>query len=57
MGILSPDFTNGTCYYAYNQGAGSELVLRGNTGIADMPCCFAGDYCDYSSMCYDKDSK
>ncbi|ROW09171.1 hypothetical protein VPNG_05738 [Cytospora leucostoma] len=56
MGGLDPDIANGTCYYAYNEAAGSELVPCGNAGIADVPCCFAGDYCDSSNTCYDKDT-
>ncbi|ROW02967.1 hypothetical protein VSDG_01797 [Cytospora chrysosperma] len=53
---LNANIANGTCYIAYNQAAGSELVPCGNAGIADVPCCFGGDYCDSSNTCYDKDT-
>ncbi|KUI71191.1 hypothetical protein VM1G_06994 [Cytospora mali] len=53
---LNPDIANGTCYYAYNRAAGSELVPCGNSGIANVACCFGGDYCDSSSSCYDNDT-
>lgn len=36
MSTLNPDISNGTCYYAYNQAAGSELVPCGNAGITDV---------------------
>lgn len=57
MSTLNSDIANGTCYYAYNEAAGSELVPCGNAGIANVPCCFGGDYCDSSNTCYDKDSE
>lgn len=57
MASLDPNIANGTCYYAFDQAAGSELVPCGNDGIAHVPCCFAGDYCDADNTCYNNDSE
>lgn len=57
MSDLDPDIANGTCYYAYNEAAGDELVPCGNGGIDHVPCCFGGDYCDAESTCYDRSSE
>lgn len=57
MSDLDANIANGTCYIGYKQAAGDELVPCGNAGIANVPCCFGGDYCDSSNTCYDDDSK
>lgn len=57
MALLDSDVANGTCYYAFNKAAGSELVPCGNAGIANVACCFSGDYCDEENTCYNSDSE
>lgn len=57
MGDLDSNIANGTCYYAYNEAAGDELVPCGNGGIDHVSCCFGGDYCDADNTCYDESSE
>lgn len=54
---MDSDIANGTCYYGYNKAAGSELVPCGNAGIANVPCCFGGDYCDADNTCFNNASE
>ncbi|KAI8631727.1 hypothetical protein F5Y19DRAFT_493590 [Xylariaceae sp. FL1651] len=49
--------SNGDCYYGEGQISDSRFIPCGNAAVAGtQACCFEGDFCLASNVCYDNDT-
>lgn len=57
MGDSSLYVSNGDCYYGEGQISDPRFIPCGNAELSGtQSCCFQGDFCLASSVCYDNDS-
>lgn len=57
MAAIDVLISNGTCYYAADKEATSNIIPCGNSAAGIYQCCEEGDYCLDFNICYNEDCK